>query len=200
MSAATMFNDLSSPLAYLASRRSGRAREMVGPGPSADELRDMIATAARSPDHGKLAPWRFVVVTRDQRDELAKLLHSALSANHPESTDAHRHKADEFARAGEALVVLISAPVIGHKIPVWEQELSVGAVSMNLLHAGHARGYVGSWLTGWAAYDPLVRDAFCTGPHERIAGFFFFGSPARQLEERPRPDLSLVVRAWHPPL
>lgn len=195
-----MFNDLSSPLSYLASRRSGRPREMVGPGPDEAELGAILALAARTPDHGKLAPWRFVVVGPDQRDEFAALLARALDANDPAATDAHRHKADEFARHGEALVVLLSAPAIPHKIPVWEQELSVGAAAMNLLHAVHAHGFVGSWLTGWAAYDPLVRGAFCTGNNERIAGFFFIGSPGRELEERPRPDMTTVVRRWTPPL
>nr|WP_314445480.1 nitroreductase [uncultured Sphingomonas sp.] len=195
-----MFNDLSSPLSYLSSRRSGRAREMVGPGPDADELAAILAMAARTPDHGKLAPWRFVVVGSDQRDELAALLARALAENDPDAGEAHRVKADEFARSGEALVVLLSTPVIPHKIPVWEQELSVGAAAMNLLHAIHAHGYVGSWLTGWAAYDPLVRDAFCLGSGERIAGFFFIGSPGRPLEERPRPDMTGVVRHWSPPL
>jgi nitroreductase len=193
-----MFNDLSSPLAYLASRRSGRAREMVGPGPGAAELEQLIALAARTPDHGKLSPWRFVIVPEERRDDFAALLRRALDENNPDANDAHRQKADEFAHHGEALVVLLSAPVHGHKVPVWEQELSTGAVAMNLLHAAHVHGYVGSWLTGWAAYDPTVRDAFCLGPHERIAGFFFFGSPARELEERPRPDLAQVVRRWAP--
>jgi nitroreductase len=196
MCPAAMFNDLSSPLAYLRSRRSGRAREMVGPGPSDAELEAMIALAARTPDHGKLSPWRFVVVPSERRDELVRLLRSALEANHPGSTEAHHAKAEEFARAGEALVVLLSSPVEGHKVPVWEQELSAGAVAMNLLHAAHAHGYVGSWLTGWAAYDPLVRDAFCTAPGERIVGFFFFGSPGRALEERSRPALSSLLRRW----
>lgn len=195
-----MFNDLSSPLAYLASRRSGKARDMVGPGPGVEDLRTMIALAARTPDHGKLSPWRFVIVPQDRRGDLAALLRRALDENNPDANDAHRHKADEFARSGEALVVLLSSPVHGHKVPVWEQELSAGAAAMNLLHAAHAHGYVGSWLTGWAAYDPLVRDAFCTGPHERIAGFFFFGSPARALEERPRPAAESIIRTWHPPL
>jgi nitroreductase len=198
MCLAAMFNDLSSPLAYLRSRRSGKAREMVGPGPGDTELETMIALAARTPDHGKLSPWRFVIVPEERRTEFALLLRRALDENNPDATDAHRNKADEFARSGEALVVLLSAPVHGHKVPVWEQELSVGAAAMNLLHAAHVQGYVGSWLTGWAAYDPLVRDAFCMGPHERIAGFFFFGSPGRTLEERPRPDASLVVRRWTP--
>lgn len=173
---------------------------MVGPGPGADELAAILALAARTPDHGKLSPWRFVVVDADQRDDFAALLAQALDENDPDAGDAHRHKADEFARSGEALVVLLSAPVIPHKIPLWEQELSTGAAAMNLLHAIHAHGYVGSWLTGWAAYDPLVRDAFCTGPHEKIAGFFFIGSPARPLEERPRPDPQAVVRRWTPPV
>lgn len=193
-----MFNDLSSPLAYLRSRRSGKAREMVGPGPSEAELESMIALAARTPDHGKLSPWRFVIVPEERRGDFALLLRRALDENNPDATEAHRHKADEFARSGEALVVLLSAPVHGHKVPVWEQELSVGAVAMNLLHAGHVHGYVGSWLTGWAAYDPMVRDAFCLGPYERIAGFFFFGSPGRALEERPRPDAAQVIRHWTP--
>jgi nitroreductase len=195
-----MFNDLSTPLSYLASRRSGRAREMVGPGPDEAELGAILSLAARTPDHGKLSPWRFVVVGSDQRDDLAALLARALDENDPGANDAHRHKADDFARHGEALVVLLSAPVIPHKIPVWEQELSVGAAAMNLLHAVHTHGFVGSWLTGWATYDPLVRAAFCTGEQERIAGFFFIGSPGRELEERPRPNMTAVVRHWTPPL
>ena len=192
-----MLNDLSSPLAYLESRRSGRAREMVGPGPTPDQLQHMITVSSRVPDHGKLAPWRFVVVEEEQRDEFATLLRAALTASDPAATPAHHQKADEFARQGEALVVLLSAPIENHKIPVWEQELSCGAVAMNLLHAAHAMGFVGSWLTGWAAYDPTVREAFCLG-NERIAGFFFFGSPSLPLQERPRPELQTIVRRWSP--
>jgi nitroreductase len=198
MSRSAMFNELSSPLSYLQSRRSGRLREMVGPGPTPEQLEQMIVVAARTPDHGKLHPWRFVIVEREQRGELALLLRAALEANDPSATSAHHHKAEDFARGGEALVVLLSAPVEGHKIPVWEQQLSVGAVAMNLLHAGHAMGYVGSWLTGWATYDPLVARAFCVG-NERIAGFFFFGSPALPLQERPRPEPSSIIRRWVPP-
>ena len=193
-----MFNDLSSPLAYLETRRSGKAREMVAPGPTDEQLRRIIAVASRTPDHGKLAPWRFVIVEREQREELARLLSRALQENDPAATPAHHSKAGDFARQGEALVVLISAPIAGHKVPVWEQELSCGAVAMNMLHAAHALGFVGSWLTGWAAYDPTVRSAFCQGD-ERIAGFFFFGSPAGALVERPRPDAGTIVRAWQPP-
>jgi nitroreductase len=183
-----MLNDLSSPLALLATRRSGRPSEMVGPGPTTGELRTILSVAARTPDHGKLTPWRFVVVERDQRPALARLLHHALETNDPDALTGHHVKADAFAHQGEALVVVLSAPAPNHKIPAWEQELSVGAAAMNLLHAA----------SGWAAYDPVVTSAFCLG-NERIAGFFFIGSPGVPLIERPRPDLSSVVRAWTPP-
>lgn len=172
---------------------------MVGPGPTGEQLREIITTAARTPDHGKLAPWRFVIVDTDQRAGLAALLRRALAAGDPSAGPAHLQKADEFAHQGEALVVLLSAPVANHKIPLWEQEMSCGAVGMNLLHAAHAMGFVGSWLTGWAAYDPLVRSAFCTGD-ERIAGFFFFGSPGAPLVERPRPQPETIIRHWQAPL
>ena len=101
-------------------------------------------------------------------------------------------------RQAPALVVLVSAPTEGHKIPVWEQQLSCGAAGMNLLLAAHALGYAAGWLTGWRAYDERVRAAFC-GPGERIAGFIFIGSPGRELEERPRPELASLVRDWQPP-
>lgn len=193
-----MLNDLSSPLSLLRTRRSGRPREMTGPGPSDEELREMLAIAARTPDHGKLTPWRFVVVRKDQRNDLAMLLHQALNEHDPCATPAHHEKEDEVAQQAPALVVLLSAPVQGHKIPVWEQELSCGAAGMNLLLAAHAMGFVGGWITGWRAYNDRVRAAFC-GDGERIAGFLFIGTPGKELEERPRPQPSDVARNWQPP-
>ncbi len=194
----TMLNDLSSALSLLETRRSGRPREMVGRGPSAEELERILTIAARVPDHGKLSPWRFVTVAADQRDALATLVHRALPEADPTATGAHHEKAEEFARQGAALVVLVSAPIAGHKIPQWEQQLSCGAAAMNLLLATHAFGYVGGWLTGWQAYSERVRAAFCM-PGERIAGFFFLGTPSIELEERPRAPLATLVRQWVPP-
>ena len=193
-----MLNDLSSTLTLLETRRSGRPREMTGDGPNEEELERILTIAARTPDHGKLFPWRFVTVGTIQRETLAALLHRALDEHDPSATEAHHEKEDEFARNGGALVVLVSAPVHGHKIPVWEQELSCGAAGMNLLLAAHALGYVGGWLTGWRAYNERIRSAFC-GPGERIAGFLFIGKPGRELEERPRAPLATVVRPWVPP-
>ena len=158
----------------------------------------ILAIATRVPDHGKLTPWRFVLVGEDQRNALAALLRKALAAEDPGATSAHHEAEDEFASYAGQLVVLISAPVRNHKIPVWEQQLSCGTVGMNLLHAAHALGYVAGWVTGWRAYSPMVNAAF-GAPGERIAGFIFIGQPARELEDRPRPALSDVVRQWQPP-
>lgn len=193
-----MLNDLSSTLALLETRRSGKPRDMAGPGPTAAELDRILSIAARTPDHGKLFPWRFVTVGDGQRDALAQLLRQALGGHDPGATPAHYEKEVQFAHYPGALVVLVSAPVHDHKIPVWEQELSCGAAGMNLLLAAHALGYVGGWVTGWRAYDERVRAAFCA-PGERIAGFIFIGKPASALEERPRAPLATVARPWVPP-
>ena len=193
-----MLNDRSSTISLLETRRSGKPREMISPGPSEEELQKILRIAMRVPDHGKLAPWRFVVVGTDQRELWAVLLPPALQADDSCAGPAHHEKEDQFARQGEALVVLVSSPIPGHKIPLWEQQLSAGAAAMNLLTAAHAMGYVAGWITGWRAYSPMVNAAFA-GPGERIAGFIFIGSPGRDLEERPRPDPAEIVRNWTPP-
>jgi nitroreductase len=193
-----MLNDRSSALALLETRRSGKPRDLIAPGPSDDELQHILNIAVRTPDHGKLSPWRFVVVGPQQRQALADLLAHALPEHDTEATSAHYAKALEFAHQAPTMIVLVSAPVRDHKIPVWEQELSCGAVAMNLLHAANAVGYVGGWITGWQAYNERVRQAFCNDG-ERIAGFIFLGTPGNPLEERPRPSLSDLVRDWQPP-
>lgn len=193
-----MLNDRTSTLSLLQTRRSGRPAEMTGPGPTVDELELILTIAARTPDHGKLFPWRFVTVADGQRDAFAQLLLRALEESNPDATPAHREKEVAFAHYAGQLVVLISSPIEDHKIPLWEQELSCGAAGMNLLLAAHALGYVGGWLTGWRAYSERVRAAFCT-PGERVAGFLFIGRPGRELEERPRAPLATVWRPWQPP-
>jgi nitroreductase len=190
-------NDASSALSLLETRRSGKPRDLIAPGPSDEEVERILTIATRAPDHGKLAPWRFVIVGPKQRQQLADLLARALPEHDPDATSAHYAKALEFAHQAPVMIVVVSAPVRDHKIPVWEQELSCGAVAMNLLHAATALGYAGGWITGWAAYSQRVRDAFCEHG-QRIAGFIFLGTPANPLEERPRPALSEVVRDWHP--
>src|SRR6476469_7810564 len=193
-----MLNDRSSILSLLETRRSAKPRELVDPGPTQQELERMLTIAARTPDHGKLFPWRFVTVAGDQRDALAVLFRQSLAKEDECALPAKHEKADEFAHYAGQLVVLISAPIPDHKIPVWEQELSCGAAGMNLLLAAHELGYVAGWVTGWYAYSEHVAAAFCA-PGERIAGFIFIGHAPRGLEERDRPQLSAVSGPWRPP-
>jgi nitroreductase len=190
-----MFNDLSSPLAMLTTRRSGKPRDMVGPGPDAAQLATILSIAARVPDHGKLAPWRFVVVPVERRDAFAAMLLDAYRADKPDAGRLEVEAVEGFARAAPTLVVVLSCPRLGSHIPRWEQELSAGAACMNLLNATTAQGFVGGWLTGWATYSDRVREAF-GGPDDRIAGFIFIGSPAKPLEERPRPEPGACVSYW----
>jgi nitroreductase len=191
-----MFNDSSSLLAHLATRRSGKARDMIAPGPDADALHDIIALALRTPDHGKLAPWRIVTVATGQREAFATLLKNSWVKENPGAAGLDLSALDQFAHQAPSLLVLLSTPVPGSKIPVWEQQMSAGAVGMNLLHAAHAHGFAGSWLTGWAAYSPDVATAFGAGEGDTIVGYFFIGTPAKDLDERPRPEYDDVVRSW----
>ena len=192
-----MFNDLTSTLSLLKTRRSGRPRDMVEPGPTADELRQILEIAMRTPDHGKLHPWRFVHVAGDQRDAFAELLQRAYRIDNPEPGRLEVEATERFARQAPELIVALSSPTPGHKIPVWEQELSCGAAIMNLHLAAHALGYVAGLVTGWAAYSETVLAAFGQPP-ERIAGFIFLGTPASELEERLRPQYDEVVSEWTP--
>lgn len=191
-----IFNDRTTPLSLLATRRSAKARDLVAPGPDAAELRRMLEIAARTPDHGKLAPWRFVVVPDTARDALAAALVEAYRADRPGAGRLEIDAMDAFARQAPALVVVLASPKTDSHIPLWEQELSVGAATMNLEHAAHASGFAACWLTGWAAFSDRVRDLFGAAP-ERIAGFVFIGTPSRELDERPRPELDRVVSIWH---
>lgn len=169
---------------------------MVEPGPSAEELRDIVRVASRTPDHGKLAPWRFVHIQLNARRAFSELLHKAYRLNNSEPARAELEAVDRLAYQAPCLVAVLFSPVIGSKIPVWEQELSCGAACMNLLHASHALGYTGGWITGWAVYSEEVRRAFAKADEERLAGLIYIGTPAHPLEERPRPALDFILSEW----
>lgn len=189
------FNDRSTPLSLLATRRSGKARDMVAPGPTEGQLTAMLIVASRVPDHGKLSPWRFVTIAPDRREAFADLLVAALEAEKPDAARDEAKALREFADQAPALVVVLSRPVRPHKIDVWEQELSAGAACGLLCAAASAIGFVANWLTGWAAYSPMVTAALGQ-PGDRIAGFVFIGTPGRPLDERPRPGLEDIVTDW----
>lgn len=190
------FNDTSSLAVHLLTRRSGRPREMQAPFPDTGQLQAMITTASRTPDHGKLAPWRFVLVPDKSRNAFAAVLRRAFLIHNPDARPAQIEAAEQMAHYPASLIVALHSPKENAKIPGWEQELSTGAAVMNLLHAGHAAGFVGGWITGWAAYDETVRAAFAYNDAERIAGFVYFGTPGAPLEERDRPDPAQITSVW----
>jgi nitroreductase len=186
------FNDRSSTISLLLTRRSAKARDLVAPGPSDAELATILQAAARVPDHGKLAPWAFVII-RD-RAAFAELLQHLYRADKPEAGRLELEAMVSFATQAPVLVALVSTPREG-KIPLWEQQLSAGAAAQNLLIAAHALGYAANWLTAAPAFLPGTAEAL-GHPGGRIAGFFFLGTPKAPLEERPRPDMSTIVSNW----
>lgn len=190
-----MLNDRTTPLSLLETRRSGRPRDLVEPGPTPEELQAMLTIAARTPDHGKLAPWRFVHVPRERREAFADLLFTAYRAETGDPTEATAEAITRLASQAPELVVALYSPKESAKIPDWEQLLSCGAAVMNLEHGAHALGYAAGWITGWAAYSPMVLAAFGAAP-ERIAGFIYIGTPGMDLEERARPEMAAITSRW----
>ncbi len=189
------FNDLATPLRYLQTRRSAKPRDMGGARPDGAEMEALAILAARTPDHGKLSPWRFTIVPDTARPAFKTLLERAFLAANPGARSASVDAAAQLADYDAALVIAAFAPVDSAKIPLWEQQLSCGAAVMNLCHAANALGYVSGWITGWASTDPMVTAQFCEDG-DRIAGIIFIGSSAAEMEERPRPDPDAVVHTW----
>ncbi len=191
-------NDKNSLISYLATRRSAKPRQLVAPGPSPTQLDAILAIAARTPDHGKLAPWRYVVIDVDKRAAFADMLDQAYRCERPDAGRLEHEAVAAFAHQAPCLIVVLSAPNTTSHIPLWEQRLSCGAATMNLLHAVHAHGLAGSWITGWAAYNQDVAAALGARKDDRIAGFVFIGTRADSPEERVRPALGDIVRHWSP--
>jgi nitroreductase len=179
-------------LDLLRTRRSGSAKAMTLPGPSPMQLAEILQAGARAPDHGKLFPWRFIIFRADGRERFGDILADVLEAEgeRPKQIEEERGR---FLRA-PVVVGVVSAAREQIKIPVWEQELSAGAVCQNILVATHAMGFVGNWLTEWYAYHPKVKERIGLKPGERIAGFIYIGTSAAELEERPRPEMDKIVR------
>ena len=186
-------------LDFLQTRRSVTAANMPPGGPDADTLQAILAAGIRVPDHGKLAPWRIVVFEGQARTAFgAQVLRPAFAANQradaPETTLAL--EAARFERAAVILAVL-STPTVPHKIPLWEQQLSAGAVCQTLLIAAQAEGYAAQWLTEWTAFDPDVRAALdCSGEHDQRAGYIYTRGKATNDSDRPRPDPEAVISRW----
>ncbi len=178
-------------LDLLLSRRSGSAKAMTGPGPDAEQLALILQAAARTPDHGKLFPWRFIVFEGDGRARMGAVLVEAQTALGADEKTLTMER-ERFLRA-PVVVGVVSRVTAGIKIPEWEQMLSAGAVCQNMLLAAHSLGFVANWITEWCAYDANVAKALRLQPGERIAGFVYIGTSAVKLEERPRPAMDEIV-------
>jgi nitroreductase len=180
---------------YLRTRRTIGA--LAEPGPDSDTLRGMLEIAARVPDHGKLAPWRFIVYEKASREAaVAGLIRIAETAADEKERRFRADKARGFADA-PLIVGVVSASIADHpKIPLWEQQLSAGAVCLNLLHAAKAHGFAAQWLTGWFAYDPDAMRWLGLTESERVAGFIHLGTAALPPSERERPDVGAITTIW----
>jgi len=179
-------------LDFLLSRRSGSAKAMKGPGPGAAELDRILAAGVRVPDHGKLTPWRFIVFEGEGRRRMGDVLASVVAGQHDVSSERVAQERERFMRA-PVVVGVVSRVREQIPIPVWEQQLSAGAVCMSIVIAAHAAGYVANWITEWCAYHPAVLERIGLKPTERIAGFIYLGQPADPLEDRPRPDIQAIT-------
>lgn len=181
-------------LSLLARRRSTAAVALAEPGPSPDEIETLIRIAQRVPDHGKLAPWRFVIFRGPARESFGNVLAKVASVGNDAMTDEQiALERGRFTRA-PLVIAVISTVIENHKIPEWEQILSAGAVCQTLLLAANAMGYGGQWLTEWYAYHPAVRDTIGLRSGERIAGFLHFGTASEDPVERLRPKSA--VEYW----
>jgi nitroreductase len=183
-------------ISLLKRRRSVPPPTMTGPGPSADELTTILTVASRVPDHGKLAPWRFVILEGKARERAGALALEISLADRPDLDEASRAK-EERRFVGAPLVVAVVSRAAPHpKIPEWEQVLSAGAVCMNMIVAARALGFSATWLTGWMAYDGRFRAAIGLAEHERIAGFIHVGMATVAIEDRPRPPLAEIMTTF----
>jgi nitroreductase len=167
--------------------------ELTGPGPTRPEIDTLLAIASRVPDHGKLAPWRFIVFEGDARFAAGEAIVATFAADRADATaDQLEFERRRLARA--PLVIAVVSRAAPHvKIPEWEQQLSAGASAMSLVLAAHAMGYAASWITEWYAYDRRVLDKLGVAPNERIAGFVHIGRAAKPPEDRERPSLAAIV-------
>ncbi|HYC25664.1 MAG TPA: nitroreductase [Roseiarcus sp.] len=177
----------------LLNRRSAPPQTLVGPGPTPPEIETLLKIASRTPDHGKLAPWRFIVLEDKGRERAGEIAARLCAADNPDADDARL--AAERARFSRApLVIAVVSRAKPHvKIPEWEQVLSAGAASMNLEIGANALGYRCAWVTEWCAYDRRFCEAIGLAGHEKIAGFIHIGRPSAVIEDRARPKLEEIV-------
>ncbi|WP_294536548.1 nitroreductase [uncultured Rhodoblastus sp.] len=174
-------------------RRSVPPAHMRGPGPDEAQLQTLLTLAARVPDHGKLAPWRFILFEGEGRARAGEILAEIYARREPEA-EAQRIETERNRLLRAPLVVAVVSRAAPHvKIPLWEQEMSAGAVCMALTIAAASMGFRTAWLTEWCAYDREVLARFGVAEHEKIAGYIHIGRLEAEIEDRARPVLADLV-------
>lgn len=182
------------PIETLLTRAS--ISDLGDPAPEGEALEAILQSALRAPDHGKLRPWRFVLIRGAARAQWSETVVAALLARDPDAPDAAVQKQRNRALNTPLIVALGVKLRPGHKIPELEQMLCVGAATMNMLNAAHALGFGGVWITGANAYDPAVVAALGLDPTDRLAGFLFLGTPRSEPSPVRRPELANHVMEW----
>ena len=186
-------------LDLLKTRRSVSSTFLAEPGPDAAQLDEILTIASRVPDHGKLAPWRFIVFAGDARLAAGAALAALYAGKNPEA-DAKKLDDERMRLAQAPLVVAVVSRAAPHvKIPEFEQLLAAGNAAMNLVLAAHALGFAAQWLSGWIAYDPEAGRLLGLEPGERFVGFIHIGTSTVPYQDRPRPDVAALTTHWRAP-
>ena len=180
----------------IALRRSISKRCLSEPGPSKVQLDELLTVAARVPDHRRLAPWRFLVFEGAARETFNQRAVEIQKQEDPDASETMLADTAGYFTRAPAVVAVISSPNVAHKTPVWEQELSCGALCHNLLLAANASGWAGCWLTEWIAFSPGIKQLLGLSETERFAGFIYLGTPKDAPQERMRPDVSAKISRW----
>lgn len=185
------------PLA-LDQRRSTPSRLLAEPAPDTQQLLELLRVASRVPDHGALAPWRFLSIRGEARTQLGAILASRAQALNPAIDDTALDKERKRFVQAPLVIVVVGCYQQPHKIPQIEQQLTAGCVCLSLLQAAQAAGFGGQWLTGWAAYDAVIHERLGLASHEAVVGFIHLGTPQDAVTERPRPEPAARLQDWLP--
>lgn len=185
-------------IALLKRRRSLPLRSLVEPGPSEAEIETLMTLAARVPDHGRLVPWRFILLKGEGRAIAGDRLDALYRRQNPDLPAVKSDMWRTYLMRAPLTVVAVSRPDPLSKVPEFNQVLSAGAACMNLVAAAAALGYAAHWLLKWPGRDPEAAALLGVGEGEKVAGFIHIGSPAEVPPDRPRPALADVVKVWEP--
>ena len=181
---------------YLSTRRTVTAPFLAEPGPDAQQLRELLTLASRVPDHGKLAPWRFVLFSGEARVRAGNKLGEIFARKNPNAPAEQVDKESRQLLPAPLTVGVISTAALHPKIPEFEQLLAAGNVCLNLCHAANALGFGAHWVTRWFSYDDEAATLLGAQPGERFVGFVHIGTPTAKLEERERPDIDAITSIW----